>query len=144
MGAWKRRKHGKSNTRTYYSWKSMKKRCLTTTHKDYHRYGGRGVEICNKWLRFINFLEDMGERPEDTTLDRIDNNGNYEPSNCRWATQKEQNNNKCTNVRIKFYNMDLTITEWGRLLNIKPKTLWQRLNNGNWTVQRALTTPVRS
>lgn len=81
-------------SRTYNSWANMIQRVTNPAHHRYPYYGGRGIEVCERWLKFENFWEDMGDRPEGTTLDRKDNDGNYEPGNCRWATAPEQNGNK--------------------------------------------------
>lgn len=93
-------RHGHSGGRdvapspTYQSWRAMKKRCLNLNHTSWPDYGGRGITICDRWLDFEGFLADMGERPAGTSIDRIDNDGNYEPSNCRWATGSEQRLNQ--------------------------------------------------
>lgn len=87
-------RHGYTGTRTYVSWQGMRNRCENPSNADYENYGGRGIEVCDRWTVFENFVADMGDRPARKSLDRIDNNGNYEPANCRWATASEQRRNQ--------------------------------------------------
>lgn len=86
--------HGLHNSPTYYSWLSMRARCGNPRATGYKNYGGRGITVCDRWTSFDNFLADMGIRPPDLTLDRVDNNGNYEKANCQWASRKEQQRNR--------------------------------------------------
>ncbi len=135
-------KHGWAHHLLYKTWKDMKDRCSNPKNKRYSRYGGRGITYCKEWESLDQFIIDMGERPEGTSLDRIDNDGNYEPGNCRWATKDEQNNNRCNNIYLTFKNETLTIAQWAKKLNIKYATIRYRIENG-WTVEKALTIPVR-
>lgn len=91
--------HGQYNSPTYNSWCSMMQRCTNKNYKRYKDYGGRGITVCNRWYIFENFLEDMGERPEGLSLDRIDNEGNYESGNCKWSISKEQSSNRRNNIK---------------------------------------------
>lgn len=112
--------HGIPNEdRTYRSWRRMKNRCLNEKCADYRNYGGRGIKICDRWINsFENFFEDMGERPLRMSLDRINVNGNYEPNNCRWATNEQQCNNTRSNVFISWNGRTQTIMQWAKELNI--------------------------
>lgn len=133
--------HGMSQTRTFRIWADMRKRCENEKTAHYHNYGGRGITVCERWARFENFLADMGEAPGDKTLDRIDVNGDYEPSNCRWATIEQQARNKRTNRIIRFNGDAMCLADWAKSLNMDIGTLHTRLAEG-WTVEQALTIPV--
>lgn len=137
------REAGSSQGLTYASWQAMKTRCLNVNDHGYPNYGGRGIKIYQPWIEsYDNFLSDMGERPEGTTIDRIDGNGNYEPGNCRWATPTEQNNNLSSNHRLSFNGESLTVKQWSRKLKINDQTLHERLKAG-WPLEKALTEPVK-
>jgi hypothetical protein len=110
--------HNMCNTKTYRIWKAMRKRVNNPNDKHYKDYGERGITICNRWDIFKNFLNDMGECPKNHFIERIDNNGNYEPSNCKWANIIEQANNRRSNVYIEYNKNSYTIAELSRILNI--------------------------
>ena len=125
---------------TYSTWSHMTTRCTNEKHNAYHNYGGRGITICTRWQGengFINFLDDMGVRPQGMTLDRYpDTNGNYEPDNCRWATHYEQSRNKRKNIWIEYNGKKMVQTDWAHKLNIDYGTLNYRLKN--WSLEEAM------
>lgn len=136
--------HGMDGTPTHKAWLSMRQRCLNPRHPYYEYYGGRGIRICPQWLdSFRSFLDDMGVRPDGKTLDRIDNNGNYEPTNCRWATQSEQNRNMRRTRRLTFNNETLCLSEWARRTGISRCAITSRLLAG-LSIEDTLTIPAGS
>ena len=122
----------------------MLTRCYNTRRKEYPRYGGRGIKMCERWrTSFQNFLADMGPRPGDGyTIERKNNNGDYEPGNCVWATWKRQQRNRSNNRLLAFKGEIHSVAEWSDKLGISYSTLVQRLNK-HWTIEKALTTPGR-
>ncbi|HVM93410.1 MAG TPA: hypothetical protein VMT67_11395 [Terriglobales bacterium] len=113
-----RRTHGKRRTSEYHIWASMVQRCTNPKNSSYHSYGGRGISVCDQWLIFEKFFSDMGERPAGKSIDRIDNNGNYEPGNCRWATDREQHANKRNSKLVTLDGEVITTAEAMRKLGI--------------------------
>jgi hypothetical protein len=138
-----RRKHGMAGSPTWVSWRSMRDRCLNVRNPGYANYGGRGITIAERWDDFAAFLADMGERPKGLTLDRIDNDGNYEPGNCRWATMRTQSRNSRMNTLLEHQGATHTMVEWSEILGLAQSVIVDRLRRG-WAVERALSTPVRS
>lgn len=136
--------HGMAKLRapTYIVWMSMRYRCEKPTHKSYKDYGGRGIRVCDRWQRFENFLADMGEAPAGMQLDRVDNSSGYSPENCRWATPRQNSNNKRSNHFLEFEDQRLTLAQWSRTLGIPRDTLSNRIRSG-WNVANVLTKPVR-
>ena len=125
-------------------WRGMHNRCYNENQKSYKNYGAKGIRVCERWhgkQGFKKFLADMGERPEKGTIERIDSRGNYEPSNCRWATRLEQANNKSNNRYITIEGITQTKTQWARQYNIGVAIFHQRLQNGMLPLD-ALTKPV--
>lgn len=135
------RTHGMRTSPTYQSWLSMRQRCTNPRAAGFDRYGGRGIRVCERWRSFESFLEDMGERPDGTSLDRLDNNGNYEPGNCRWATSLEQVRNQDNTRRLTHNGVTLTLQEWAERIGIGYGALYDRLRYG-WSTEAALTTPI--
>lgn len=127
---------------TYRTWKGMRHRCNSPSHKSWKNYGGRGIRVCERWDSFENFLSDMGEKPEGMTLERIDNDGNYEPGNCRWATPKENCNNRRTSRILSLNGRSMTLEQWSDEVKIHSDTLSKRIASG-WSVEKALTTPLK-
>jgi hypothetical protein len=121
----------------------MRYRCENPVKHNYKYYGGRGIRVCERWQDFASFLADMGERPDGATLDRINLNGNYEPSNCRWATKQAQMNNMSTNRVLIIDAQEKTMTEWSRIYGVPVGTIWMRLRKG-WSPADAVQKPVRA
>ena len=135
-------KHGFSGDKIYNIWKGMIRRCTNQNDKSYHSYGGRGITVCKRWLKFKNFLEDMGEAPSGRQIDRINNNGNYCKSNCRWVTQKQQQRNTRRNHLITCFGKTQCAAAWAEETGISTKIILKRLK-ASWSPEKALTTPPR-
>lgn len=137
--------HGLHETRLYKTWQNMKNRCRNPRTKQYKDYGGRGIIVCAEWQNFQPFYDWAMENgyKDNLTIDRINVNGNYEPSNCRWVTMKEQANNTRRNHFITINNETHTIAEWARIYNIKRETIKDRISRG-WDEVKAVITPIKT
>lgn len=133
-----------SNTKEHKTWRRIKYRCLNKNSASYPLYGGRGISVCDRWLNsFENFYKDMGPKPgPEYSIDRIDNNGNYCPENCRWATPKKQANNRRTNICYVYRGEKLTMSELSVKYNIKYEVLRDRLIESEWTIEEAIEIPI--
>lgn len=136
--------HGLSNTRLYRIWNAMKCRCNLPTNNNYKNYGGRGIKICKEWndnfLSFYDWAMANGYS-ENLTIERLNNDGNYEPDNCRWATKKEQANNRRYCVMITYNGKTQNLTQWCKELNLDYKFIHNRIKKNKWDFERAITTP---
>lgn len=137
-----KRTHGKSATRTFKIWDAMLQRCGNPNSMYFSRYGGRGIVVCERWKSFANFLADMGERPSGCSIERLNNDGPYEPSNCKWSTAAEQSRNKSNNVFLEWRGERRCLSDWVGHNGLTRSAIKARLARG-WTVERTLETPMR-
>lgn len=126
---------------TYQSWQDMHKRCRNPQNKGFADYGGRGIRICERWHDFATFLNDMGEKPPGMTLDRIDNDGHYEPGNCRWATRHEQNNNRRNNRYFTAFGKTQNVAAWASQFGVSWMLVYNRVFALGWNGEDALMLP---
>lgn len=142
--AFSRSTHGRTSSPEYMTWLDMRRRCSDPSRKSFPRYGGRGISVCDRWIRsFEAFLADMGERPEGTTLDRIDKDGNYEPGNCRWATPVEQSRNRSSNRYVDCDGNTVSLAEYCDRKGFDYILIRDRVCGLGWTLERAVSEPVR-
>lgn len=138
-------KHGMSSSKEFRAYQKIIERCTNPKVRSYKDYGGRGITFCERWRGeqgFINFIADMGKSPSAKhSIDRIDNEGNYEPSNCRWATKSEQSRNRRSNRLLTFNGVEKLLVEWSEITKISEACITKRLSYG-WTVEEALTRKV--
>jgi hypothetical protein len=143
---YEKKTHGCSHyhtTREYRSWQGMKHRCYNPNDPFYKDYGDRGITVCDQWRNsFETFLKDMGDRPIGKTLDRIDNNGNYCPENCKWSTQREQGRNTRVNRLFEYNGKMITLAELSEICGKNSGTLHQIIVKAKWTVEEAVETPI--
>jgi len=133
--------HGMSGTRVYRIWRAMHTRCSNKNSSGYDAWGGRGIKVCDRWQKFETFFADMGDCPAGMSIDRINNNGDYEPSNCRWATRSEQGRNTRATRFIEFNGQKKCLIDWADSIGIDQSSLRERLDK--WPLSAALTTPKR-
>jgi len=134
--------HGLSRSDIYRIWNSMRQRCTNPNSTQWASYGGRGITVCDRWMTFENFFEDMSPRPNGATLERKDNERGYEPGNVIWASRLVQANNRRTNIVITLGDESHTIAEWGRITGLGKAVIAKRLNGG-WSTVKALTTQIQ-
>lgn len=137
-------KHGETHTRLFKIWSSMHERCERQKHVYFNDYGGRGITVCEEWNDYIRFAEWARNNgySDNLTIDRIDVDGNYEPSNCRWVTEKEQHSNTRRNRKIEYNGNTYTLTQLAERIGMNKTTLKERLNMG-WSVKDAVEKPIR-
>lgn len=135
--------HGDSTSLEYFAWRGMRNRCEDKNNRYFPRYGGRGIQVCERWDVYANFLDDMGRKPTKShSLDRINNDLDYTPDNCRWATKVEQTRNRNMTKWIEFNGKRQLLCDWANDLGVDYRVLYQRIRLG-WSIEKALTTKKR-
>ena len=138
--------HGQSETRLYYIWSSMKSRCLNINNKSFQNYGGRGIRVCEEWLQsfeaFATWAHENGYA-DNLTIDRVDNDKDYTPDNCRWVDRTTQSRNRRNNRFLTYKGQTKTLGEWGEEVGINSAVIWKRLYHYGWSAEKALFTPVK-
>lgn len=135
--------HWRSRSKIYKVWRSMINRCETKSDTNFYKYGARGIKVCSRWRKsFPFFLADMGERPAGTSIDRVDNSGDYEPSNCKWSQAKEQARNKRNNRKVEYLGRMVTMAELAEISGLQWDTIKARIDYYGWSVARAMSTPA--
>lgn len=137
-------KHGYAHSKIYYVWQAMIKRCQNPKDKSYINYGGRGITVCAEWQNFMCFYKWAKTHgyKDGKSIDRVDNNMGYSPTNCRWATRKQQNNNTRKTHKITYKNTTKTLTDWCKELGLNHNTIYARIYCYKWPIEKALTTPI--
>lgn len=138
------RTHGQTGEKVYHVWKGIKARCHGNPNdRTYKRYGARGITVCDRWRQsFEAFYADVGDPPAGCTLDRIDNDGDYRPENCRWATYAQQSRNSSRAINLTYMGRTMCLTDWAEEAGLSRHTFTARLESG-WTLERAIETPLR-
>lgn len=135
-------KHGKTDTRIYNIWCGMVQRCTNPNKDTWKYYGGRGITVCERWQSFARFYEDMGDVPEGMSLERMDNDRGYEPSNCRWASRTEQMRNRSNTKMLTFEGRTQPLLAWAEEVDIPSRVIATRIYTHKWSVGRAITIPM--
>lgn len=131
-------RHGLASHRIYGIWENMKTRCYNPNYREFYRYGGRGIKVCERWHHFPNFVEDMGLPPEGMTLERQDNDRDYEPGNCIWATVQAQARNRRTTIMVTLDGKTQCLKDWATERGLSYKLVQQRVKRDGWPIEKAL------
>jgi hypothetical protein len=134
----------KRRDRLYWIWSAMLDRCRNSKNTAYANYGGRGIAVCERWVRFENFKSDMGDRPEGKSLDRINNDLGYSPENCRWVSRQEQNSNRRNCIFVECEGSRVTLKEYCRRHQLPYRPIVKRIQDRNWPMDLALSVPIGS